>query len=423
MKKLLFLIIMLFTSSFVFAEGSCKVVEGTGTEIGDEIACESEHFYVMSNDGNKVKMMAKYNLYVGDDVNKTYHDFNSETELYDYISSFPLDSYQVSADKFLYNYGYDDNQAKYYTIIGDAISSSHVLQDKKALGFVGEYKNNTHFPFYGVIDRYLFSNLYFEESFYRLGVEDNGLDFQNDDTFYYQYKYDKELSFDKFREINDEIEPRFFYWVNNDLSVEERYQLYKDSLIVKNSLEDYKKELNNIGVESVDVKMPSMEDINDLLKEINGSNLDMDSYVEGILNGTYGSLNLNTGYIISHIDNLKNYVSEKYNWIYGTTYYTETVFSDRYSFGFFLISTRGDLCLSQFCGANSFIGGLRPVVTVNVLEIAGGIEENEQPKEQPKQTEEKVNPKTVDIISIVGVLFLLSLSSIFVLSKKKVLNK
>ena len=43
----------------------CTIVSGDGTTIGDEIACGDEHFYVMSNDGNNITMLAKYNLKVG----------------------------------------------------------------------------------------------------------------------------------------------------------------------------------------------------------------------------------------------------------------------------------------------------------------------------------------------------------------------
>ena len=44
---------------------TCKVVSGYGTRVGDEIACGTENFYVMSNDGNNITMLAKYNLKVG----------------------------------------------------------------------------------------------------------------------------------------------------------------------------------------------------------------------------------------------------------------------------------------------------------------------------------------------------------------------
>lgn len=41
------------------------VVEGDGTNIGDELCLGKECFYVISNDGYDLKLLAKYNLYVG----------------------------------------------------------------------------------------------------------------------------------------------------------------------------------------------------------------------------------------------------------------------------------------------------------------------------------------------------------------------
>lgn len=48
----------------------CRIVTGTGNNIGDEIVCGSESFYVVSSDDNEVKMLAKYNLYAGEIIYK-----------------------------------------------------------------------------------------------------------------------------------------------------------------------------------------------------------------------------------------------------------------------------------------------------------------------------------------------------------------
>ena len=64
-KKLLYIVLILFTFIGVANAEKCTVVTGSGKNIGDEIACGTEHFYVISNDGENVKMLAKYNLLVG----------------------------------------------------------------------------------------------------------------------------------------------------------------------------------------------------------------------------------------------------------------------------------------------------------------------------------------------------------------------
>lgn len=47
----------------------CSVINGSGTEAGDEIVCGTEGFNVISSDENRITMLAKYNLNVGN--NKT----------------------------------------------------------------------------------------------------------------------------------------------------------------------------------------------------------------------------------------------------------------------------------------------------------------------------------------------------------------
>lgn len=44
----------------------CSIISGSGTDIGDEITCGTESFNVVSSDGEKISMLAKYNLNVGD---------------------------------------------------------------------------------------------------------------------------------------------------------------------------------------------------------------------------------------------------------------------------------------------------------------------------------------------------------------------
>ena len=67
MKKLLLpiLLFMVFVPFMVNAKEYCKVVSGNGKDIGSEIACGTEHFYIIDSNKDEVKMLAKYNLNVG----------------------------------------------------------------------------------------------------------------------------------------------------------------------------------------------------------------------------------------------------------------------------------------------------------------------------------------------------------------------
>ena len=49
-----------------------KIVSGDYDTVGSEVCIGDECFYVMSRDGNSVKLFAKYNLYVGNSVNEDY---------------------------------------------------------------------------------------------------------------------------------------------------------------------------------------------------------------------------------------------------------------------------------------------------------------------------------------------------------------
>ena len=51
----------------------CKVTSGSGTNVGDVITCDTENFYVISYKNSTIKMLAKYNLYVGGSYNFETH--------------------------------------------------------------------------------------------------------------------------------------------------------------------------------------------------------------------------------------------------------------------------------------------------------------------------------------------------------------
>lgn len=84
MKKIVLFLSLFFTSIIVANAELCIHVSGDGTNIGDEIACGTEHFYVISNDGENIRMMAKYNLYVGNDFYRVDFDtpYTSENDIY-----------------------------------------------------------------------------------------------------------------------------------------------------------------------------------------------------------------------------------------------------------------------------------------------------------------------------------------------------
>lgn len=49
-----------------------KLVSGSINEVGSEVCMDDECFYIISNDGTTVSMLAKYNLHVGNSLSETY---------------------------------------------------------------------------------------------------------------------------------------------------------------------------------------------------------------------------------------------------------------------------------------------------------------------------------------------------------------
>ena len=64
-KLLLFILLLMFFIPVNAKEDKYKIVSGDLETVGSEICFDTECFYVLGNDGNKISMLAKYNLYVG----------------------------------------------------------------------------------------------------------------------------------------------------------------------------------------------------------------------------------------------------------------------------------------------------------------------------------------------------------------------
>lgn len=109
MKKTLYTIMLFLVCIGITNAAKCNVVSGTGKNIGDEIACGTEHFYVISNDGTNVKMLSKYNLLAG----MSYERIQIENKTYET----PQEFYNISVLKEKLNQGYyiyDDYETEEY---------------------------------------------------------------------------------------------------------------------------------------------------------------------------------------------------------------------------------------------------------------------------------------------------------------------
>lgn len=89
------------------AKEKCTVVSGNKTDIGSEIACGSEHFYIVDSNENETKMLAKYNLNTGVTIHK--EKLEEGQDCYELATS---KGGTVKSDAFYYEDGY----CFYYTV-------------------------------------------------------------------------------------------------------------------------------------------------------------------------------------------------------------------------------------------------------------------------------------------------------------------
>ncbi len=177
MKKLVYSVIIFFLFLGITTAEKCTVVTGSGKNIGDEIACGTEHFYVTSNDGENVKMLAKYNLLVESDMYVlSLNDFSS-SNYYGYyqnkeVQKLLSEGYYVGS----VDYDYDNNTNNHYnyeiSLFRDYYGNSksiffeeekttekEVHEDKE----IKEYLSND----YGLVEYYIIDGKYIGARLYK----------------------------------------------------------------------------------------------------------------------------------------------------------------------------------------------------------------------------------------------------------------
>lgn len=311
MKKVMigFLISLLFISN-VYAE-KCEVVSGNGTDVGSEIACGSEHFYVMDSSDGNTKMLAKYNLYIG--------------EIYDKKDANGIcpNGYETSrVVGFCYKgindyYNSPGNGKRLYLTAGDYSvyyeSTFTIKQDKTAIGAHGDKRGKPEFPEIAVGTLFPIAEM-------NIGAE---LDNYLNNSYYDSNKI---------------------------------YDIGYDIIGYKNTLDD-------MGIDVVSVKMPSLEDIDRVIRKTSGKTIPISTWINKTVDPSTDNIE---EYLI--LGDLKDYITSKYDWLYSTTYWLRTIrrtsddMTNKYDDDAFFIDTLGYLCTGDDC---QIVGaGTRPVVTI-----------------------------------------------------------
>ena len=110
MKKLIYSMIIFMLCLGIANAKKCNVISGTGKNIGDEIVCGTEHFYVLENDGNTVKMLAKYNLYIG--FNYEYKELDKSFDTEEDAANYAYELYGEEYERLIEIY--QDEKGKWY---------------------------------------------------------------------------------------------------------------------------------------------------------------------------------------------------------------------------------------------------------------------------------------------------------------------
>ena len=320
MKKFIILISLFLFIGVAKAE-FCEVINGSGKAIGDEIKCGTEYFYVIKSGDNTTNLLTKYNLYVGDNISYIEADENAPI--------WEGDVWNNSVDYYCFDFarqhGYDPNEV--YPMID---SENHVLLGCRI---------------YELID----------EDYVRQDEKAIGTFLENGKSKLPLYG------------ITYMIEEPNYDDDGNMIVENTNYKYY---------FNDYKDELNNQGINVEKVSFITLDGFMELLKSISGKDIEIN--LKGY-NSDEEMTEMNNP-STSKMD-IKEYIPDKYKWIYDTTYWIGSGFvldkpesgppgSDHFFVGNdYYVSNEGILCAlgRDICLYLPYkIGnGVRPVVTIS----------------------------------------------------------
>ena len=367
-KKILFILLIAFAFP-VFAQAkACVAVSGTGTEIGDEVACGTEHFYIIDKTEDGVKMLAKYNLYVGDKIDKDDEIFDVET--YGTPNDASYAAYE-HCETLKETYGEDNVETtgkyinkefeatEYFCRIYTPLEYEKVQQNSLAIGLYPNGNQEIVYPIYG--------SVYLDEEVGEKEYDEN-LDMVPETSQFYEY------------------------------------------------LEGYKNTLAELGVDILNIGFIKRSGIENLINSVSDKKLTIPTYspADMVEDSMWEDAPYMDYELFIYKFNIKDYVPEKYKWLYGTSYWvgSATLYKeDEMAFYFDeFLSTVGDYCsYSRGCRISKMGLGLRPVITVNSSDIEV----------------QEINPQTADLFGLyvgVGLASILGIATCLYLIKKKEFN-
>jgi len=382
-KRYMFLLLfgLIFIPKLVSAE-VCSVVSGNGINIGDEIKCGTENFYVTdyNEEDNTTTMLAKYNLYVGKEVYKIEFDkvYTSRSDASVYVKdTYGIYATDIEVTDSKWKLLYSEDKGGYYGVLAyDELEYTEVKQSELAIGAHGGERGEPEFP--------------------EIGVINNNMDLYDDISYAYE-NYDSKYSSDGFFDFD------FIY--------DTEWKQYLDEY--ENTLVSYDIKINELTILTVN-------DVDNLIYKLSDKNLPLELWKN---NWNYSYDDIHTDYYI--LGDLKEYIPRGYEWIYSTTYWLRTSSDTKWPPNLYFIDTLGYLCNAQGCSV-AVGAGIRPLITItnDQIEYPKVEEEKEEVKAIVADVSEE-NPNTnsniskiLIITSIIGIITILVLSS-----RKKMIKK
>ena len=355
---------VMFLPYLVNASEKCTIVSGNGKDIGSEIDCAGEHFYVIEDKQNSLRMLAKYNLDIGYEYNKVIVSEERYNEIKELCSGSSYCNDVFEEEEFkgytkVYDY-YQNEDGNYTYMISNVINFDEIKQNPKAIGAHGGVKGEPEFPEYGILN----------------GFPINGQ---------IESSVEGEIYDDKFLDFSTEN-------IN--------FRIYTTEGTISFYLNDYKNELINKSYDIVNIDLLSVRELSNIIFSISSNKLPLKDWAQNEWEEVDDLEHEGKYYIIGSI---KEYLPEGYEWIYNTTYWTKTVLPVYYgndgnyyvSEQIYFIDTLGNLCNGAAC--NMMIGaGIRPVIEIDKASIKYNVV---LPEEEMKGSVELVENENENLVS------------------------
>ena len=389
MKKILLpiLLFVMFMPFMIDAKEYCKVVDGDGKSIGSEIACGTEHFYIIDSNEDEIKTLAKYNLNVGktiykEKIKKEVGDSRSD---YQYCQDLATSrNGEVKSDDFYNAPGYcfyttntinyrdpEKNPIIIYKMPDDTRSDEEYCQNEvgKIEGAIFEEVRITQYYPY----------CYFSYQNYPIAQLEAAKSAHWDENLNYIYPQVGDVYISpvtrasdrvkKYEELDSKVN---FYDYDMNFGFSSSSELYHDPYTI---LQIYKNELESSNFTIKEINMLSISELDKIINTISQKSLPLKEWGDNleIVQGQYENNGILYGTEI-HFGDLKPYIPNNYKWLYSTTYWNSTAYKlpDNSSVAvpknyYVFTAEQGKLCGAGFalCAPETALGcGIRPVITI-----------------------------------------------------------